>query len=114
MRSASRFSMMKLLMGEPPSFSGKNQLSLQESALRFSVVKGMPTGPGTSEGQTARVQCLRLNTASYGAMLRDWMSSLPLTQNLNGDVLCLLATNVFSSQCVDTKVPPGTRFNDQR
>lgn len=36
-------------MGEPPSFSGKNQFSLHESLLRFSAVKGMPTGPGTSE-----------------------------------------------------------------
>lgn len=54
LRSASRFSMMKLLMGEPPSFSGKNQFSLQESLLRFSVVKGMPTGPGTSEGKITR------------------------------------------------------------
>lgn len=75
LRSASRFSIMKLLMGDPPSFSGKNQLSLHESALRFSAVRGIPTGPGTSKGTAEsnvedQVLCM---------MFRDWTSPLSLT-----------------------------------
>lgn len=79
LRSASRFSMMKLLIGEPPSFSGKNQFSLQESELRFSAVKGMPTGPGTSEGNTTKMKHGRLCSKFNSMMLRDRTNKLSLT-----------------------------------
>lgn len=48
LRSASRFSIIKLDIGEPPSSSGKNHVNLHESVLRLSAVNGIPTGPGTS------------------------------------------------------------------
>ena len=41
-------------MGEPPSSSGENHVSLQESLVRLWARNGIPTGPGTSRNKRGR------------------------------------------------------------
>lgn len=47
-------------------------------------------------------------------MLYNLTIKLYFTQNFHSDILCLLPSSVLGGQCVDTEVPPGAGFDDQR